>query len=80
LLRLGEPHRGDRRRGTAEQAVLAARPLLGRAGGVGENDLRRSEDRRAVRKDRIERACSGKALDLATVQQPRIDTLGEIVQ
>ena len=41
--------------------------LLGRARRMGENRLGRGEDRRAVRRDRVECAGRGKALDLAPV-------------
>ena len=53
---------------------------VGGAGGVGEDGLGRGEHRRPVGVERVERAAAGEALDLAAVEQARIDPLGEILE
>ena len=66
--------------GPAEQPALPARPLVGGAGGVGEDRLGGGEQRGAIGREAVERTGGGEAFDLAAVEQPRVDPLGEIVE
>src|SRR4051794_35298242 len=47
---------------------------------MGENGLGGSEHRRSVRVDAVERPCPGEALELASVEQARIDSGGKILE
>jgi hypothetical protein len=60
--------------------VLAAGPLVGGAGGMGKDGLGGGKDRGPLPGQAVEGAGGGQALDLAAVQLPRIDALGEIVE
>ena len=77
------PRQADRRgfgRLVAEQAALPAGPLVGGAGGVGEDRLGGGEHRGPLGLDAVERAGAGEAFELAAVEQPRIDPRGEILE
>ena len=45
-----------------------------------EDRLGGGEDRRAVVTERLERTARGEAFELAAVEQPRIDAVGEILE
>ncbi len=47
---------------------------------MGKDCLGRSEHRRALGLDAVERARAGEAFELAAVEQPRVDPVGEIVE
>src|SRR3546814_7608330 len=64
----------------AEQAALPARALIVEPGGGGEHRLGDRGDARPVGSERIERATRRQRLELALVEQPRIDAPREIAE
>src|SRR5205085_4510018 len=63
-----------------EQPRLPADPLILSARGMGEDRLGGGIDRGPVVMDRVERARSGEAFELASVEQPRVDPRREILE
>ncbi len=64
----------------AEQPALPADPRRRRRIGVREDRLGGGEDRRAIVAQFLERAARREAFELAAVEQPRIDAIGEILE
>ncbi len=80
VLRGGQADRLGRRRLAAEEAVLVVVAIAVRGGGVGEDRFRAREHGGAIMAQHLERAASGKAFELAAVEQTRIDAVREILE
>src|SRR5215212_4362224 len=79
----GIAREADRRcfcRAAAEEPRLAAAALLVRARSMGEDRLGCRKDGGSVGPNAVERAGTGEALELAAIEQPRIDPRGKILE